>query len=277
MDINKIEILLRAIELNSLSKAAEEYLYTPSALSYIVDSIEKELGVKIIKRTHTGIEVVDENRDILECLKKIAETKAEMQVLVAQKIKKENILTIGTYSSLSKYILPEITKKFRQENPEIKIKIIVADDLSVLMKEIDADVFFGEDLKSENYIWKEIMTDPYAAVFPLKTNILDEVFHQDKKYEETLIVPNDSKTEKYLNKDNYRDVLTIQSVDDSSVIQMIKAEMGFTVLPMLSLESSRDQVKIIPLEPALERRLGLNYKKDRKNITLKKFIEYFAI
>ena len=45
MDINKIEILIKAIELGSLSKAANEFLYTPSAVSHIVDAIENEVGV----------------------------------------------------------------------------------------------------------------------------------------------------------------------------------------------------------------------------------------
>ena len=52
MDISKIEILLRAIELGSLSKASNEFLYTPSAVSHILDSIENEVGVKALYETN---------------------------------------------------------------------------------------------------------------------------------------------------------------------------------------------------------------------------------
>jgi len=277
MDINKIEILLRAIELNSLSKAADEYLYTPSALSYIVDSIENEIGIKIIKRTHAGIEVIDDCRDIIEKLRNIVNTKNEILMLSAQKQRSDNSLTIGTYSSLSKYLLPEIAKKFHEKHPEIQINIIVADDLSLLLKDEEADILFGEDLNAENYIWTKMMTDPYAAVFPISSAIEDKVFCRDKKYEETLIIPNDSKVKGYLDTKNYRDVLTIRSEDDSSVIQMVTAGMGFSVLSMLSLESSHDQVKILPLEPGLERTLGLNYRKGSGTTALKKFVRFFSV
>jgi hypothetical protein len=58
---------------------------------------------------------------------------------------------------------------------------------------------------------------------------------------------------------------------------MIKAEMGFSVLPTLSLESSRDQVDIIPLDPPLVRTLGFNYKKDLAiSSTLRKFVKAFS-
>ena len=47
VDIHKIEILIRAIELGSMSKAAKEFLYTPSAVSHIFDTIENEIGIRV--------------------------------------------------------------------------------------------------------------------------------------------------------------------------------------------------------------------------------------
>ncbi len=57
MDIQKIKVILSAIEHKSLSRAAEEISYTPSAMSHIADAIERELGVKILQRTPLGMVV----------------------------------------------------------------------------------------------------------------------------------------------------------------------------------------------------------------------------
>ena len=64
MDIAKIKVVLLALEKKSFSKAAEELSYTPSALSHIADSLESELGVKILNRTFTGIELTENGKII---------------------------------------------------------------------------------------------------------------------------------------------------------------------------------------------------------------------
>ena len=79
MDTKKIEVLLRALELGSLSKAAQEYLYTPSAVSHILDTLEDELGTKIVRRTYRGIEPEEGCEEIISGLKEILE--AEKRVI----------------------------------------------------------------------------------------------------------------------------------------------------------------------------------------------------
>ena len=78
METKKIEMLLRAIELKSLSKAAEEYLYTPSAMSHIADGIENELGIQILKRTHSGIEVNNGCAEVIEKLRAITDAESSL-------------------------------------------------------------------------------------------------------------------------------------------------------------------------------------------------------
>ena len=75
MNIEKIEILLKAIELGSLTKAANEYSYTPSALSHILTDIENELGAKIICRSYKGIEIEKGYEEGIANLKAIIELK----------------------------------------------------------------------------------------------------------------------------------------------------------------------------------------------------------
>jgi tagaturonate reductase len=92
----------------------------------MVDSIEEEISTKIIKRTHRGIE--PENEKIIQKLEKICFIQEDIMDIAKNAGKK---LTIGTYASLAKYVLPEITKKFRKENPGMQINIIVTDNLEM--------------------------------------------------------------------------------------------------------------------------------------------------
>ena len=51
MDTLKIKIVLAAVKHGSLSRAAEEFSYTPSAFSHTLKSFEESLGVSIFKRS----------------------------------------------------------------------------------------------------------------------------------------------------------------------------------------------------------------------------------
>ena len=57
METQKIKAILLAAEKKSLSAAAEELSYTPSAMSHMADALEEELGVKILERTRMGVEL----------------------------------------------------------------------------------------------------------------------------------------------------------------------------------------------------------------------------
>lgn len=271
VDTAKIEVLLRAIELGSLSKAAEEYLYTPSALSHMVDAIEKEIGAKIINRTHMGIEVTNEK--IVEKLKEICNLQNEIFKL-ADKTDTAKTITIATYASLAKNILPEITKTFRKKYEDVHINIIVVDKMSEIMSNSGADIYFGEKFSGFSGEWKEIETDNYIAIFPKDDNEIS--FSPEKKYNRTFIAPNDQKTLAFVDKNNFDDVLEVSSHDDSLIIELVAKREGISVLPKLSVKNYENRVKVVPLTKPLFRTIGVMYDKNSKNINLiKKFLKYF--
>ena len=47
METMKIKAILAAAKYQTLSRAAEDFSYTPSALSHMADAFEEELGVKL--------------------------------------------------------------------------------------------------------------------------------------------------------------------------------------------------------------------------------------
>ena len=55
MNIRKYEAYVRAVELGSLSKAAEQLGYTQSGISHMMQSLEEEVGFPLMVRTSAGI------------------------------------------------------------------------------------------------------------------------------------------------------------------------------------------------------------------------------
>lgn len=278
MDIKNVEMLLRAIELGSLSKAAEEYLYTAPAFTHIANSVENEIGIKIIKRTHTGIETEHGCEEIIESLRELVNIQNRITELADAKRKGKNILTIGTYSSLSKYVLPRIIKGFKEKFPKTDINIIVDDKMKDVYDKGSADIIFGEKIDDASLIWEELITDDYVAVFPLSHAPLSDIAERKQLCKTTFIMAKDGKISDYMNEAEMQDIIRINSHDDSSVIHMVKEGMGISILPSLSAQFSQG-VACKGLNPPLSRVLGLMYRKKdfKQKDYMRKFIEYIRI
>ena len=275
MDIHKIEILIRAIELGSMSKAAKEFLYTPSAVSHIFDTIENEIGIRFIKRGYSGIEVEDGCEEIVRNLKNIVSLEKRTKQIAYDKQNTKKELTVATYASLSKHIMAKIMKGYNKKAPDVHINLVVCNDLRKTYEEKKPDILFGENVCGEGVCWDELIVDPYVAVFPGGYEICGNVIERDELYKYPFIKANDSKITKYIDENKIENIIRVDSHDDSSVLCMVKEELGITVLPMLSVFGNKD-VKCIRTEPGVSRVLGLTYNESDFNARreLRAFVEY---
>ena len=65
MTISEITAFLAVIECGSFSKAAEMLFITQPALSRRIQSLENEIGYKIIYRNHQGVQFIDKGKQVL--------------------------------------------------------------------------------------------------------------------------------------------------------------------------------------------------------------------
>ena len=276
MDIQKIKVILSAIEHKSLSRAAEEISYTPSAMSHIADAIERELGVKILQRTPLGISLTPEGQEIYPHLLAIVEAEKNLlRVTNSVKTAKENHLRIGTFSSISQELLPEIISKFRLAHPEIKISVSVEDNLQDWLEYGLVDVIFADQLCFGENEWIPIKEDPFVAVFPEGMLNDKKVVSKEELYDHTYISINEKLLEPYFDQTKFPNVVNFESVDNVSVLYMIKQGLGFSVLPSLMTNKKIKGVKTLKLDPPVIRTIGFAYKKDGKlSHGAKLFINY---
>lgn len=274
MDTKKTEVLLRALELGSFSKAAEEYFYTPSAVSHIADALEAEIGMKIFKRTFSGVSVESGAEEIVLKLKEIDRIKKEIYNMASNAGSKKSI-TVCTYASLMKDILPTLIKGFRAGHPETDINITVGDKLYGKYKDGETDIIFGEWDDVEGAEWEELFSDSYVAVYPENSKNFSNPVSKEELSKETFIITNESKVKKYM-KDFFQEhTIKINSHDDSAVIRMVREGVGVAVLPKLSVTDEKG-ILCAELKEPLERKMGIMYKKSdyMKIAGIKKFVEY---
>ena len=274
MDVEKIKALLLAVEKKSLSKAAEELSYTPSALSHIVDGIEQELGVKVLNRTFSGVELNENGKILLEKLTAVVDAENDL-LLTAKNLNEQNKeLRIGTYSSIAQHLLPEIIKAFREQYPAVKVSIKIGNNLKKWLDDDIADVIFA-DTNIPNASWLKIADDPYMVYAP--TGILQnkKVTTANDLYNLPYILYNESNLNDYIDLSRFKEIVRYDSVDETSVISMVENGIGVAVLPSLMLKRKNKRAHTVKLTPEISRTLGVCYQnQDSKSPAKTKFIKF---
>ena len=79
MDSRKLEILMTAVDLGSLSRAAEVVGYTQSGLTHLVDSLEREIGLTLVQRDHSGIALTEEGNALMPAIREFLRANALLE------------------------------------------------------------------------------------------------------------------------------------------------------------------------------------------------------
>lgn len=262
MDTLKIKALLCAVQNKSLSKAAEEFSYTPSAFSHMADSIEAELGVRLLKRSSAGVELTKEGELLYEKLTAVVNAEKELFRTANELSESKGLqLRIGTYSSISQRLLPEILKSFKKAYPNFKISIHVGDKLRDWLEEDVADIIFADVGSFGKNEWVPIMSDPFLAVVPSNTFVGRKSVQREELYDFAYVSTNESSLRTYFDENRFKELVHFDSVDDTSVISMVREGVGIAVLPSLMLQKQIKGVRLLKLEPPFTRTLGFAYKK----------------
>ena len=263
MDIQKIKALLSAIRLGSLSAAAEEFSYTPSAMSHMADSLEAEIGVKIIERTRQGVKLTDEGTELLPKLEAL--TRGERSLLdAAEKIRKDakSELRIGTYSSISTFLLPEFLMSFRKEHPNIRVSITVSDYLRGWIDDGRCDAVLADEGALGEYEKIPIMEDRYVAVVPETIALFGRTVEREQLYSYPYVSTNETALKSYFDEARFQGVTRLDSPDNLSVISMVREGIGISVLPTLAVKAHGKGVRVLKLVPKISRRLALAVRSD---------------
>ena len=89
MDSKKFEILMTAVNLGSFSKAAEVVGYTQSGLTHLMNGLEREIGMKLIQRDHSGVTLTEAGQALLPAIREYLSATAKLENQIAAIVQKK--------------------------------------------------------------------------------------------------------------------------------------------------------------------------------------------
>ena len=78
MDTKKVAAFIETVRAGSINKAAVSLGYTQSGLTYILNSLEDELGLKLLERNHSGISLTSDAEELYPLLEKLVEDETSL-------------------------------------------------------------------------------------------------------------------------------------------------------------------------------------------------------
>ena len=249
MELRKLEVFCKVVELKSFTKAAEAVLLSQPTVSEHIRSLEEELGQKLIDRL--GREA--EPTPVGSLLYRYAVRMLKLQSEAFESV--ENYggnlvgrIMIGAGTIPGTYLLPNIIGRFRRKYSTIKATLRISGSQSiasdVLSGKLDMAVI-GARWKEKGLEWQKIFSDRLVLVVGIDhpwaerdsvelTELLTEPFILRESASGTRRVINQILENQGVNPSDLQEVAEIGST--VAIKEAVKAGLGVSILSVRSVE-----------------------------------------
>ncbi len=163
--IRSMQVFVRAMELGSLSAVARERQTTQPTISKVVAALEKELGVRLLERSTTGLVPTEQGKRFHERARRVLEEFGEA-VADARGLteKPTGLLRVSAPVSIGVLRLNRLVQEFLAAYPEIEVELILNDRFVDLVEEgMDVALRLGGTLPP-NVVARKVAISPRSLV-----------------------------------------------------------------------------------------------------------------
>ncbi len=273
----------KIIECGSFTKAAEALGYTQAAVSQMIRSLENEFSMTLLTRTRGGVRLTREGETLFPMIQKYVSVYRELRDRAGEINGLESgELRIGTFSSVSQRLLPGLMSDFSARYPGIRFILSPGDNTTlperVRSGQIDFSFMYPE--AAGDLTCLPIAKDEFRAVLPV-----DHPFASRSSVSltemaaESLIVVEEGQLNTVLDtyaKNGLSPNVTFRIHDDYTILSMVEAGNGVSILPSMILERATGyRFKTVPLDRPIRRTIGVAFpREDLLPIAAKRFIRF---
>lgn len=269
MDIEKLRALKTAADTGSITRAAARLGYSQPGLTGMLNRLEQEIGYPLLRRGSGGVSLTPEGQALLPYIDSLLrESDAFDRAVNRCRPARQDVLRIGSYTSISKNWLPRVIKSFSAQYPHIRLTVKDGScmDIEQWLMEGTIDVGLLSNCFTARLDFQPLFRDPYYAVLPPDEEP-GETFPLTAFTGRTFFVPSngvDTEVLRLLERSGVTPRFSHIATEDSAVIKMVEQGLGCSMLSELILRGSTDRVSLSPIDPPSCREIGIAVR-DRKH------------
>jgi len=251
-------------------RAAEACAVTQPALSMQIHEMEQNLGLALVERTRSGVQLTTKGQEIAA---RCARILGDVRDLVAYAQHANSILAgtlrLGVIPSVAPYMLPPLLPLLREAYPDLELHVRET-QTQVLMDELlegKLDVLLlALPLKHSDLTNRPLFEDKFLLAVPKNRKLSGRVRATKEliEHEHLLLLE-----EGHCLRDQALTYCSLQQVDAvntfgasslSTIVEMVSASFGITLLPEMAIgveERGRDITLVRFVEPEPFRTIGL--------------------
>lgn len=266
IELRHLTAMAAIAEEGTFGRAAARLGYTQSTVSQQIAALERAVGGPVFDRpggpkpvriTPLGSVVLAQGRDLL--------AKADQLSDAVDRFKAgDGRIDIGTFQSVSNVILPSVVRRLRDEHPGCDIRLSEEEPENPQIGDLDL-LFYDVRIDGDTEHLK-LLDDPYLLVArpadfpdgPVRLKQLDG--GPMVAWPSTCDQPS---LEQALTRSGARPRIVFRSAGNETLLSMVRAGMGFAVLPWLALNGadawSDNRLRIHELRPSPAREIVLHW------------------
>ncbi|OIJ63613.1 LysR family transcriptional regulator [Streptomyces mangrovisoli] len=172
IDVRRMQVLRAVVTSGSITAAAANLGYTPSAVSQQVAALEKQAGTALLERVGRGVLPTEAGRLLSDHAAVIGRQVADAERALADlRARAEGLLSIRYFATAGAALMAPALARFRQEHPGIRIDLRMTDPRDPLTEVTEgradlALVVRSPDRHHQGIRFVHLLDDPYRAVLP---------------------------------------------------------------------------------------------------------------
>lgn len=168
MDTNQLRYFRAVAESLNFTRAAASLYMSQTTLSYQISSLEKEMGVKLFKRGHSGVTLTPAGEKLLEYTPRIlALTNEAIDASVNAGRGFNNVLKVGFLGAHEQRFLPRLIGDFNSQYPDVDVVLTQGSPRKLMDKLINRQLDFVFTIFKDNFEDVEGVTVEYFGKLPL--------------------------------------------------------------------------------------------------------------
>lgn len=282
MENNKCKAFIECIERGSISAAADSLGYTPSAISQLITSLEKELGLKLLVRSQKGVKPTSEGETLLPAFRSYVAREQDIYHIASELkgVVKGN-LSIAAYPSVATNWLPEIVRRFKSEYPGIHINIreSIRENMFQNFEQNTADMGIMVYSEPMPYEWIPLIEIPVLAALPEDHPLAGADKFPIKECENSDFILGSWGREieilNILEKNDAHPEIKYTTYDTPATLAMVRMGLGISFVNELSARYWNEHLVKLPLDPPQTVTFGVAVP-SREHMTnaAKKFLQF---
>ncbi len=283
MSLTKYEILLKAAECGSFTRAAQELSFTQSGISHAVSSLEAELGTRLVVRSHGGVSLTADGRALMPYFQKMCALQHQLEQKAADlRGLDTGLVRVATFTSVSEKWMPYILKSFQEIYPRIEFELLPSNfnnEIEDWVLHGQADCGFISLPAAENLDCWLLQRDQWKVIVPCDHPLAGREPFPPKALEQYPVILLDEG-------DDYEiqaifDTLHIQPniqytvQQDQTILAMVSNGLGISIMEELMLQRCVYPLVACQLPQVFYRNIGICVKdRNAMSLSTQRFIEH---